>query len=277
MPDPRTGRTGRRQPDLASGGRHPASELTLSAPSDPVARLAAPPVDGGAVTTGRVTLDIGGERIPVEMTVPAGPVCVEDVLPVLQGLSSLFATRATARTEQLGKAVSCRAGCGACCRQLVPIAPAEARTLARMVETLPEPRRTEILRRFEEALATLNGLGILDRLDQDPNSRRAVAIDYFRAGVACPFLEDEACSIHADRPMSCREYLVTSPPEHCADLSHGVETLKLEAQPSVALLQADLRDGWTPLILALVQDAQAPASSRDRDAATILKAVIGAL
>jgi Fe-S-cluster containining protein len=32
----------------------------------------------------------------------------------------------------------------------------------------------------------------------------------------CPFLEDESCSIHPDRPLVCREYLVTSPAELCA-------------------------------------------------------------
>lgn len=239
--------------------------------------LSAPPVGDRERTTGRVTLDIGGERIPVEMTVPAGPVAVEDVLPVLQGLSSLFAARAEARAAAEGRTVSCRAGCGACCRQMVPVAPAEARALARRVEAMPEPRQSEVRRRFDRALETLNAAGVLDRLDQDPESRRGVGIDYFRLGVACPFLEDEACSIHADRPMSCREYLVTSPPELCADPSPEVRTLTLEATPSVALLQADLRDGWTPLVLALVQDAQAPPSARDRPAADILKAVIGGL
>lgn len=239
--------------------------------------LAAPPVDGGAVVTGRVMLAIGAARIPVEMTVPAGPVAVEDLLPILQGLSSLFAARATARVEAEGRAISCRAGCGACCRQLVPVAPAEARALARLVEALPEPRRATVRARFDDALETLNGLGILDRLDQDPDSRRAVGMDYFRAGVACPFLEDEACSIHSDRPLACREYLVTSPPEHCADAAYGIETVPLEASPSVALLNADLRDGWTPLVLALVQDAQAPPSPRDRPAADILQAVIVSL
>lgn len=239
--------------------------------------LAAPPVDGGTVVTGRVTLAIGTARIPVEMTVPAGPVAVEDVLPIVQGLSSLFAGRATMQAEAEGRAVSCRAGCGACCRQLVPVAAAEARALARLVEAMPEPRRSEVRRRFDQGLETLNALGILDRLDQDPASRQAVGLDYFRAGVACPFLEDEACSIHPDRPLSCREYLVTSSPAFCAEPSPEVRTLTLEANPSVALMQADLRDGWTPLILALVQDAQAPPSARDRSAPEILMAVIGAL
>jgi hypothetical protein len=95
--------------------------------------------------------------------------------------------------------------------------------------------------------------------------------------VACPFLEDEACSIHADRPLSCREYLVTSPPELCAALSPGIEKATLEARPSLALLDADLRDGWLPLVLSLVQDAQAPPSPRDRPAAEILRDVIARL
>ncbi|HEY5241787.1 MAG TPA: YkgJ family cysteine cluster protein [Polyangiaceae bacterium] len=30
--------------------------------------------------------------------------------------------------------------------------------------------------------------------------------------VSCPFLEEESCSIHPDRPPICREYLVTSSP-----------------------------------------------------------------
>jgi len=244
---------------------------------DAIVRLSAIPPDGGATAVGRVTLEVGGEQVPVEMTVPAGPVAVEDVLPILHGLSSLFATRATARAEADGREISCRAGCGACCRQLVPVAPAEARALARLVEAMPEPRRERVRRRFDEALDILEPLGLMERLDQNRDDRQAIARDYFAAGVACPFLEDEACSIHADRPLSCREYLVTSPPELCADLSPGIEKVSLEARPSLALLNADLRDGWLPLVLSLVQDAQAPPSPRDRPAADILKDVISGL
>ncbi|HWQ85408.1 YkgJ family cysteine cluster protein [Brevundimonas sp.] len=244
---------------------------------DAVVRLLAIPPDGGATTVGRVMLEVGGERIPVEMTVPAGPVAVEDLLPIVHGLSSLFATRATARVEAEGREISCRAGCGACCRQLVPVAPAEARALARLVEAMPEPRRERVRRRFDAALDTLEPLGLMERLDRNRDDRQVIARDYFAAGVACPFLEDEACSIHADRPLSCREYLVTSPPDLCAALAPGIEKVTLEARPSLALLNADLRDGWLPLVLSLVQHAQAPPSPRDRPAADILKQVVGGL
>ena len=244
---------------------------------DAVVRLSAVPTDGRGTATGRVVLAVGEERISVEMTVPAGPVAVEDVLPILHGLSSLFATRATSRVEGEGREISCRAGCGACCRQMVPVAPAEARALARLVEAMPEPRRERVRRRFDAALDILEPLGLMERLDLNRDDRQVIAREYFAAGVACPFLEDEACSIHADRPLSCREYLVTSPPDLCAALSAGIEKVTLEARPSLALLKADLRDGWLPLVLSLVQDAQAPPSPRDRPAADILKQVIGSL
>ncbi|WP_439477398.1 YkgJ family cysteine cluster protein [Brevundimonas sp.] len=244
---------------------------------DAVVRLSAAPSGGGATATGRVLLEMRGERIPVEMSVPAGLVAVEDVLPIVHGLSSLFATRATERAEAEGREISCRAGCGACCRQLVPVAPAEARALARLVEAMPEARREQVRRRFDAALDVLEPLGLMQRLERSSGDRQLIAREYFEAGVACPFLEDEACSIHADRPLVCREYLVTSPPDLCAALSPGIEKVTLEARPSLALLNVDLRDGWLPLVLALVQDAQAPLSPRDRPAADILKDVIAGL
>lgn len=254
-----------------------ASRTRVEPGPDAVVRLSAAPPDGGATAVGRVMLAVGDERIPVEVTVPAELLAVEDVLPIFHGLSSLFATRATERAEAEGREISCRAGCGACCRQLVPVAPAEARALAQLVEAMPEARREQVRRRFDAALDVLEPLGLMQRLERNSGDRQVIAREYFETGVACPFLEDEACSIHADRPLVCREYLVTSPPDLCAALSPGIEKVTLEARPSLALLHADLREGWLPLVLSLVQDAQSPPSPRDRTGADILRDVIGGL
>ena len=55
-------------------------------------------------------------------------------------------------------------------------------------------------------------LGCVPTLSRSPTSR-----DGCRAySQHCPFLEEESCSIHPDRPLVCREYLVTSPAELCA-------------------------------------------------------------
>lgn len=81
--------------------------------------------------------------------------------------------------------------------------------------------------------------------------------DYFALGVPCPFLEDESCSIHPERPLTCREYLVTSPAEHCAKPTPvAVEGVHLPG--SLWMAFARLCDpspeaepiGWVPLVLA---------------------------
>ena len=121
--------------------------------------------------------------------------------------------------EKSGKSISCKAGCGACCRQLVPITPTEAYNLRDLIESLPEPRRSDIRARFAEARRKLDEAGLLEKLlhpETVGDELRAVGMEYFRLGIACPFLEAESCSIYPDRPIACREYLVTSPAEGAA-------------------------------------------------------------
>ena len=68
--------------------------------------------------------------------------------------------------------------------------------------------------------------------------RTPLALSYFRLGIPCPFLEEESCSIHPDRPLSCREYLVTSAPIHCAEQAPDkVQGVRLDAMVSLVLRQ----------------------------------------
>jgi hypothetical protein len=84
-----------------------------------------------------------------------------------------------------------------------------------------------------------------------------LGLRYFQLGLACPFLEDESCSIHANRPVACREYLVTSPAEACAQPAGGaVRDVPLPANVGRAARAMDQQAsgstaGWVPLIFAL--------------------------
>jgi Fe-S-cluster containining protein len=233
---------------------------------------------GEKLQTGQVVLMVDGERLPLELTVPAGPVTVEKILPILRGLSSLFADRATTRAEAAGRAISCRAGCGACCRQLVPLSPSEARAIAHLVDVLPEPRRTLIRGRFEEALHKLDAAGLLGRMGtRTPAERTELGKAYFEQGIACPFLEEESCTIHPDRPMACREYLVTSPAENCSTpRADNIAKVVLEADPLPALVQAEA-GGWVALILSLRFRDETAEPAADREAPIILREVVGKL
>jgi Fe-S-cluster containining protein len=211
----------------------------------------------------KIELSLFGTPFTRELDMPSGPVRPVRVLPVFQAITDEIVARSVEQVTREGKAVSCAAGCGACCRQLVPIGQIEARHLARVVEASPEPRRRVVRERFADAKRRLTDAGLWQRLlareQCTEEEAEALALDYFRAGVACPFLEQESCSIHPDRPLSCREFLVTSPAAHCADPKpETIEPVPLPSHPSDALARvgSKRRDvHWMPLVLAFEETA----------------------
>ena len=114
---------------------------------------------------------------------------------MFQAITDEIVRRSAHASEQRGQAISCRAGCGACCRQLVPISETEAHLLAELVDASPEPRRDVLRARFADARRRLEAAGIWERLlahrSLSEDDLERLGLDYFRAGVACPFLEDE--------------------------------------------------------------------------------------
>jgi Fe-S-cluster containining protein len=209
--------------------------------------------------TARGVLSLSGVRVNVEITVPAGPVGLGEVLPTFRSLAGMIVDLAERTEVAEGRKVSCRKGCGACCRQLVPIAEVEARQIQALVEGMPEPRRSEVRERFAEASRRIEqaGLraGMLDPRRFTLEQARTVGLDYFRLGIACPFLEDESCSIHEVRPIACREYLVTTPAANCSSPSfESVRCVPLPGEASRALRSVGVGGAyppWVPLSLAL--------------------------
>lgn len=175
--------------------------------------------------TRRLTVDLAlpGGLVQVGMDVPTGEVPMRALLPALRTTADAFVDYASRMSEAAGRPVSCAEGCGACCRQLVPLARSEARRIAALVGELPEPRRSTVVGRFEAAVRRAEDEGLLPALEGrsglDADAAVALGLAWFRLGVPCPFLEDESCSIYEERPIACREYLVSSPPERCADPS----------------------------------------------------------
>ena len=231
------------------------------------------------LVTGEVVLKIHDQPVAFTITLPSGPSTTADILPILHGFGDFFAARGITAVERDGPALSCRAGCGACCRQMVPIARTEAVALAELVDAMPEPRRSMIRARFDAALAAVEAAGLLDSLRTGGSaSLEQRGLAYFRLGIACPFLEDEACSIYPDRPLACREYLVTSPARNCASPTReNITMVPIEGHPSRALLKVELEHGWMALILALRVAAQSPPAAPHHCGPDILRSFIDAL
>jgi Fe-S-cluster containining protein len=101
----------------------------------------------------------------------------------------------------------------------------------------------------EGMLAEVRGFDKLSEEDFRALNRR-----HFALRTPCPFLEEGSCSIYAQRPLVCREYLVTSPAERCSDPSPTVRRLPLGSFVSYAVTKlesADPTDSRLALVLAL--------------------------
>jgi Fe-S-cluster containining protein len=227
-----------------------------------------------ASATVNVEATIGGFELKMSVSVPSGPTKLDDLVPLLQILSDKVVSAAEQKVETQGACVSCRKGCGACCRQLVPVSPVEARHVARLVAHMPEPRKSKILSRFAAARRRLEEAGLWQRL----NNRQALPEDgvsefglaYFRLGIPCPFLEDESCSIHLDRPLTCREYLVTSPAENCANPTpQSVAAARSEPGATQGRYL-----NWVPLIQALDWAAENPEPAAEKNGPDLLRQVL---
>lgn len=198
--------------------------------------------------TGNVVLRIGGIPLEMQMTVPAAPVKPQRMLPIFQQMTNEFVGISIEAANQEGRSISCKASCGACCRQPVPVAEIEMYRIAELVDSMPEPRQGKIRKRFAAAVEHFENLGWFARMrecgelaktepqDVVMKQVQAAVMDYFHEGVPCPFLEGESCSIHESRPVACREYLVTSPADNCAEpTAANIEKLDLAVKPSVTL------------------------------------------
>jgi len=214
-----------------------------------------------------LSLRIGREQVRLSIRIPEAPLSLVDLLPLLNSLTELTTAVAGREAAAAGRPVRCAPGCGACCRQLVPIAPAEAIALRATIAGLEPRHRERVEARFTAATRQFLTSGLTEQLaasdptgrdrPQVPVSRRRLGLEYFAQAIPCPFLEQESCSIHPHRPLACREYLVASDPSHCArPASDTVAVVELPRRLSQLLLKlgaelAPEQPRWLPLSLAL--------------------------
>lgn len=210
--------------------------------------------------TGNIGIRVNDVPVEFEITVPASPVKPQRMLPIFQQMANSFVDGGVAAAESEGKSISCKAGCGACCRQPVPISEVEVYQIAELVEAMEEPRRTEIKQRFSEATAHFHKIGWYERFaehtkmasslkfDEGYPQGMALVMEYFGEGIPCPFLENESCSIHQNRPVACREYLVTSPAENCSNPTPAnIKMVELAIKPSRGLKNLGSENTLSPI------------------------------
>jgi Fe-S-cluster containining protein len=173
----------------------------------------------------RIELDTPDWSMRTTLGVPIAKMTLDDWLPFLQALGDHAYAVSEQAAQGAGKSISCTKGCAACCRELVAVSLVEARSLARLIAAMPEPRRSRIVTRFADAARRARASGLFEGqlpsecgggAEANAEALEEMSAQYFQLGIPCPFLEDESCSIYRDRPLICREHLVTSPAAYCS-------------------------------------------------------------
>jgi Fe-S-cluster containining protein len=212
-----------------------------------------------------ISIDTPAGPVTTPVEVPTGFVPVTEIVPLLRRLGEQALTLEQRRAEAAGQRISCRMGCAACCRMLVPISAPEAFALRDKILALPDAQRRARLDRVSAARGRLDQAGLLSRLRDIAETDRQLSDkdmeqtnrEYYALRMPCPFLDNEVCSIYEDRPAACRELLVTSPAELCQDIARNpVRPVSVPVRMStvLAMLWADLTGGpvrLIPLPLAL--------------------------
>ncbi|MFO7688690.1 MAG: YkgJ family cysteine cluster protein [Desulfobacterales bacterium] len=142
-----------------------------------------------------------------QKTIPA-----EDFVRGVYGsVDAAIARQLTRLRSEAGIVSNCQSGCCHCCRYLILINSAEARTLAQYVKR-------------EMSADQISGLRLRTRQwhawnDSGPGRYLSVTIgnptDFSNYTHCCPLLVDGRCSAYPARPMVCRAHFVSSDPLLC--------------------------------------------------------------
>jgi Fe-S-cluster containining protein len=219
-----------------------------------------------------------------EIDLPENPIRLSELPELLWPLAEACEALGRDNKAHGCQAVTCRAGCGACCRQLVTISPAEAWALRHIMAELPDAEAAVLGERFREVECALEREGFLDALRQindpeiDAEAHYELAREYFGRAVACPFLEAESCSIHELRPLTCREYLVSTPAVACGDpFEQEIKRVFYAAPLAEALAMVSARKGNVPgphVVLGTLKSWAVAEPDEDFDPDALLQKVI---
>ncbi len=220
-----------------------------------------------AATAFNLELDIPGDPACFSIMVADKPARLSDIVPLARDLSNSLALTMIQRLGARGDCVPCRKGCSACCNYLVPMSVPEAFRLAEELSAIPASEGQPLIKSSIETAGK-----ILDNMptdfdlsgSADENGLRSEEVGdwYAGLGLPCPFLSDGLCLRYEQRPIACREHLVTGSATLCdlasTEQAEGVKmpvsVLECLGRLTAELEQSDVEAVMLPLALPWAQE-----------------------
>jgi len=213
-----------------------------------------------------IAINTPAGRLSTAVDVPTAFVPVTAIVPLMRCLGEEAQALEEARLAAEGATRSCTKGCAFCCHMLVPLSAPEAYALINVIRSWPAEKQERMATRLAEAKSVLLSHGLWHRLLElgessdppDDETLEPINRDFYALRMACPFLEEDMCSIYEERPSACRELLVTSPAERCQNMLMN-DIIPIPApvriSPILGLLWSELTDSPPRLIpLPIVSD-----------------------
>lgn len=187
----------------------------------------------------KATYEVAGENVSFCVRIERPEACLSDIVPLAREMCDQICRVVQNTQANLNERISCRKGCSACCSYLVPLSIPEVLYLQDVLTLMKREDRSFLLE-----MCGTPAKKILS--EYDPLRRQKLStISQWYAGLdlPCPFLTDGICSIYEQRPLACREHMVTGSTSFCLDprsVSGHVFKLPLSILEAVGQLAAQL-------------------------------------
>jgi Fe-S-cluster containining protein len=223
---------------------------------------------GDGVKTICFELDIFGKPVHLGISVAQKQARLSDITPLARTLSTKLAIMALDRLRGKGEFIPCCKGCSSCCNYLIPLSIPEAFRLREEILALPaEQGRAVFQSCLETAKIILDDKPKEFEITESTETNSQMQINqlskwYASLKLACPFLSDSLCTSYEQRPIACREYIVTGSSllceDECSDESLSVQmpvsVLDCLGQLAAELEQSDIEAVMLPLAMPWVQE-----------------------
>lgn len=182
------------------------------------------PIVSGALGKGNIVelkIDILGEEILFFFSFKDQPTTLIDIAHVAKSLSVRINSIVRTKVVESGFTIPCAAGCDACCYFLILLSPPEAiRIVEEVIMKMPIERREHIMQHCDELKERTFRLLPKHLYPKNANNVsnseiRSISTWYTTLQQPCFFLRDNSCSIYEQRPIVCRDWLVTGSTAQC--------------------------------------------------------------
>lgn len=233
--------------------------------------------DCGAERIIKLILSVLGRRERLAVGVKDDRIRLADIVPLARVISSMITDIACEKERQDGATIPCDKGCSTCCNYLVPLAVPEVFRLFEEIRGMSLVRQLLIERECVKAAQQILGerppasfadLAATDTAESTAELLCTASNCYADFELSCPFLYESVCTIYENRPMACREYVVTGCAQGCSGGPREVKGIYMPARMSEVLgrLASDLEgtnvEGLTMPLALIWGDANAQRDSR---------------